>query len=350
MAHSTYNKGVFERTWKCEENEKGKTALVGWYHVPEGFKLSEIEMDFSIVSSTTRVKDDTTDPDIQLHNIGYYALYGLWFQMPSDGEVDFSTAANLEARVMELLPSTSALYHYQWNSSNSNAHSLVDLDVHVESHAEMTNPFLYGTNGIGVHGTIVTAQEHSTGAGAVKPHIWLTEDHQKVGALFGKGYVVAEDKQRFVDRKHYKFKKNLYAHHGRGDGMLAIIMSTPDVRDVDAWSSDAGTAAKAYRSTVMYDPNNNERNTWIRSYDPEGVYEQLNMSKQVTSGNTTGEPERTQIFGQLTNPFIRSSETSGLVQAVNPTSWTTYTHFEKLHVRPISKKDDAKRNLHINTV
>ena len=157
--------------------------------------------------------------------------------------------------------------------------------------------------------------------------------------MYGKGFVVAEDKQRFVDRKHVKFKKNLYAHHGRGDGMLAIIMSTPDVRQYDAWGDNDD-----YKATVMYDPKNNERNNWIRTFDPEGIYETLNMPDE----GTDGEPLGSIIYGQLANPLVRSS--SGSTLAVNPTYWTTYVHFEKIHVRPISKKDDANRNMHLNTL
>lgn len=121
--------------------------------------------------------------------------------------------------------------------------------------------------------------------------------------------------------------------------MLAVIMSTPDVRQYDAWTDNDD-----YKATVMYDPKNNERNNWIRTFDPEGVYETLNMPDE----GTDGEPMGSIIYGQLANPLVRSS--SGATLAVNPTYWTTYVHFEKIHVRPISKKDDANRNLHLNTL
>tara|TARA_B100001123_G_scaffold423307_1_gene533341 strand:- start:478 stop:1551 length:1074 start_codon:yes stop_codon:yes gene_type:complete len=357
MAHSTYNIGTFERKWAPQTNLGAKTQLIAWYHIPEGFEITELDFDIAIASAETKVVANATDTAINIHNIGYYSIHGMWFQMPSDGEVDFSTVANLEARIMEFLPSTIWSGDYDWDSDDG--HDITLLEPHVESHAEMTNAFTTG-RAIGVPGHLVTAQEHSSGAGAMKPYVFYTEDHQRVGALYGKGFVVAEDKQRFVDRKQAKYKRNFKAHHGRGDGMMAFIMSVPDVQPFDAWADNDD-----YKSTVMYDPKNNERNTWIRTFDPEGVFETMNIPKQdpnegTGSGQNTDESDNAsgviggKVFGQLANPLVRSINTadfgSASSLAVNPTYWSTYFHFNKIHVRPMSKKDDSKRNFHLNTL
>ena len=49
----SYNKGIFEfnNTWDSGELGTGYTEMIGWYKIPEGFKIENLDMTFGIVSS-----------------------------------------------------------------------------------------------------------------------------------------------------------------------------------------------------------------------------------------------------------------------------------------------------------
>ena len=65
----SYNKGIFEFNNSFDSGELGTgyTEMIGWYKIPEGFKIENLDMTFGIVSSDT--KADSGNPQIKLENI-----------------------------------------------------------------------------------------------------------------------------------------------------------------------------------------------------------------------------------------------------------------------------------------
>ena len=334
----SYNKGIFEfnNTWDSGELGTGYTEMIGWYKIPEGFKIENLDMTFGIVSSDT--KADSDNPPIKLENIGYYSVFGLYGQMGMDIGSTLNTeqqaAAGVRNMLLEGMPS-----YFSTENMDQNTVNPQEMTGSQDVESSYGDPF--GTTsavGWGHH-----KAQFSPPHGKIETQVFFTNTHKRLGVLYGKGMMTGDDKQRFMDswsldlktfKKGNKRHDALYANSGNGAGVLGIFLSIPETNANDAWST-----ASTFQETYFIESQAEEDyDAWVNTFDAETAF-----TPQTNDTNSDMVYPRLRI--QNANPVARKAD-----MAVRPQKVNTYLHFDNLVVSPIDRLDSDHRHIALNAV
>ena len=180
---------------------------------------------------------------------------------------------------------------------------------------------------------------------------FYSRTHINVGASWGKGFVVGDDRQRYadtwsIDIKTFGMPNNktaeaLYAFPPNGPLTIAWFISIPS----DGLQNDFHHTYFVDNSSEGTDAEH-DYDSWVASFDAYSAFTPNSASSHSTSGGDIA--SGVQMMPQKANPRYRAGD-EGIGATKQPNKVDTRMVFDNIVVSPIAPvKAQSRRNLALN--